>query len=344
MLPNTFSGKILLQHPVGHTILSSEVTTAITSKYTDAQIRFHKFGISKLINVGVLYGTLKQENRQALTSYLEAAISKQGNTCNIPVRVTWDSIYANGESPTSVEAIFIKCRIEDVVQATRVLSQLYGSTAADWDPLRPLMRFIPMATLKSSEPVTLQVTVRQKQFLHSTCIAILKNTQPLERQIKIPQSNKTVTLAALFQSLKDTQDAALFHTVVSNMNRPNQILLGSKVSHANHVKAIQKDAMAILKTSYLWLMASDVFEQSHENTVLIKQIKDLSITQGVQAEKMIDELFLDWDNYPSLSEDDAGSTSKVSTSRVHARGAWKLGAPSTDSKHTTQSLKPLRTS
>ena len=37
MLPNTFSGKILLQHPVGHTILSSEVTTAITSKYTDAQ-------------------------------------------------------------------------------------------------------------------------------------------------------------------------------------------------------------------------------------------------------------------------------------------------------------------
>ena len=49
---------------------------------------------------------------------------------------------------------FIKCRIEDVVQATRVLSQLYGSTAVDWDLLCPLMRFIPMATLKSSEPVT----------------------------------------------------------------------------------------------------------------------------------------------------------------------------------------------
>ena len=90
-------------------------------------------------------------------------------------------------------------------------------------------------------------------------MAILKNTQPLERQIKIPQSNKTVTLAALFQSLKGTQEALLFHTVVSNMDRTNQILLASKVSHANHVKAVQKDAMAFLKTSYPWLMASDVF-------------------------------------------------------------------------------------
>ena len=42
-------------------------------------------------------------------------------------------------------------------------------------------------------------------------------------------------------------------------------------------------------------------EQSDENTVLMKQIRDLSITQGVQAEKVIDELFLDWDNYASLS-------------------------------------------
>ena len=66
--------------------------------------------------------------------------------------------------------------------------------------------------------------------------------------------------------------------------------------------------------------------------MLMKQIRDLSITQVVQAGKIIEELFLDWNNYPSLSEDDAGSTSKVSTGRVHARGALKLGAPSTDSK------------
>ena len=166
-----------------------------------------------------------------------------------------------------------------------------------------------MAILKSSEPVTLQVIVRQKQSLHSTCTAIHKNTWPLESQIKISHSNKTVTLAVLSQSLKDTQDAPLFHTVVSNMNRPNQILLASKVSHASHVKPLQKDAMAILQTSYPLLMASDVYEQSDKNTVLMKQIKDLSITQGVQTEKNVEELFLDWDNYPSLSEDNAGSAS-----------------------------------
>ena len=35
---------------------------------------------------------------------------------------------------------------------------------------------------------------------------------------------------------------------------------------------------------------------------------------------------------PLYLEDDAGCTSKASTSRVYDRGAWKLGAPSTDTK------------
>ena len=154
ILPSTFSGKILVSHPVGYSILSSDVTTAVESNYPGAQISFDKFGISKLIKVGVLCGTLKHESRQALTSHLEAALSQQRNTCNIPLRVTWESIYINGENPSSVEAIFIKCRIEDVACATVVLSCLYGSIAAKQDPLHPLVRFIPMATLKSSEPVT----------------------------------------------------------------------------------------------------------------------------------------------------------------------------------------------
>ena len=33
MLPNTFPGKILVSHPVGYSILSSDVTTAVTSNY-----------------------------------------------------------------------------------------------------------------------------------------------------------------------------------------------------------------------------------------------------------------------------------------------------------------------
>ena len=76
--------------------------------------------------------------------------------------------------------------------------------------------------------------------------------------------------------------------------------------------------MTFLDTYYPWLMASDVFEQLESTTVLMKQIKDLNITQVAQAGKIIDELFLDWDEYPSLSEDEvAGPALKESTtSRV----------------------------
>ena len=183
MLPNTFSGKILVSHPVGYSILSSDVTTAVTSNYPGVKISFDKFRISELIKIGVLCGTLKHESRQELTAYLEAALSKQKNTGYVPIRVTWESIYVDGQNSTSVEAIFIKCRVEDNACATVALSCLYGSITADRDPLCPLVRFIAMAVLKSSEPVTLQVIARQQQFLKSTNSTTLKNTRLLENEI-----------------------------------------------------------------------------------------------------------------------------------------------------------------
>jgi hypothetical protein len=93
MLLNTFFGKILVSHPVGYSILSSDVTTAVTSNYPGVKISFDKFGISKLIKIGVLCGTLKHESQQALTAYLDAALSQQKNTGYVPIRVTWESIY-----------------------------------------------------------------------------------------------------------------------------------------------------------------------------------------------------------------------------------------------------------
>ena len=89
MLPITFSGKILVSHPVGYSIPSSDVTTAVTLNHPGVKISFDKFGISKLIKIGVLCGILKHESWQALTSYLEAALSQQKNTGYVPIRVTW---------------------------------------------------------------------------------------------------------------------------------------------------------------------------------------------------------------------------------------------------------------
>ena len=138
MLPNTFTGKFLESHPVGYSILSSDVTMAVTSNYPGVKISFEKFRISKVIKIVVLCGTLTHKSLQALTSYLEAALSQQKNTGYVPIRVTWESIYVNGQNSTSVEAIFIKCRVEDVAIATMALSCLYGSTTSDQDHSIPL--------------------------------------------------------------------------------------------------------------------------------------------------------------------------------------------------------------
>ena len=135
-----------------------------------------------------------------------------------------------------------------------------------------------MAKCKSSEPVTLQVIARQQQYLKSTNSTTLKNTRPLESEIKIPHSTKTITLAALLQSIKDEKGATLFHIVGYNMNRTDQILLASTFSNVDHIKAVQKDAMTLLLTYYPWLIASDVFEHPESTTLLMKQIKDLKIT------------------------------------------------------------------
>ena len=73
----------------------------------------------------------------------------------------------------------------------------------------------------------------------------------------------------------------------------------------------------------------------------MKQIKDLNSTQVAQSGKIIEELFLDWDEYPSLSEDEAAGPTLMesTTSRVCYSGAWEHGAPATHPKPQHKFLK-----
>ena len=180
MLPTSFSGKILVHHPVDHVVLSSKVLKDISSNYPTVQISLDKFGVSKIINVGVLCGTFPQESRNAMSKSLEAMVSKEGNQTLIPIAVKWDKIYSNGNQPKSTEAMFLKCKLEDAAWVTSALSCHYGSTVADRDSLRPLVRFISMATLKSSDTVTTQVISRQHKFLNSIHTVSIQNLKPVD--------------------------------------------------------------------------------------------------------------------------------------------------------------------
>ena len=86
----------------------------------------------------------------------------------------------------STEAMFIKCKIEDVGLVTTKLSYLYGSTVSDHDLHCPLARFVSMAALKSSEPLTVQIIAWQRQFLKSTHTANLNSCDLLRAYSMCP--------------------------------------------------------------------------------------------------------------------------------------------------------------
>ena len=107
MYPTYLSGKLLVGHPNGHTILTEEITTAINTSHPAVQISLDKCGLSKIVNLGVLCSTSQQEACQALTKLLEAALHRPGSF-PIPVKVTWESIYTRGKhQPASTKACIL---------------------------------------------------------------------------------------------------------------------------------------------------------------------------------------------------------------------------------------------
>ena len=162
-----------------------------------------------------------------MTNALEAALWDQhevGSTY-ILIAVRWDTIYSNGENPTSTEAVFIKCKIEGVSMISMKLSNLYGSTVADHDPCHPLARFVSMAALKSSDLVTVQIIAWQRQFLKSTHTANLKFLQPLESILHVPLSTTTMTIAVMFLGLRDSNEDCIIHTLVPHGTRKDHIIM-----------------------------------------------------------------------------------------------------------------------
>ena len=104
MLPTSFSGKMLIDHPVGTPILPQDIKVAITNHHPSVRIFLAKSGMSKTINAGILCGSFLQESLQALTNALDIALwdhQKAGSTY-IPIAVRWDTIYSIGEYPTSI--------------------------------------------------------------------------------------------------------------------------------------------------------------------------------------------------------------------------------------------------
>ena len=212
MLPASFSGKLLIGHPTQTDILPT-ISKALES-YPEVKIYHAKFGISKVINIGVLCGTFQQERRQALSHRLESLLCALAGGHHTPIAAVWDTVYGDGNPHTSTGAIFIKCKIEDTTSVCAGLLSLYGSVAETRDTLRPMVRFVSLATLKSTDLVTSQVIARQFRFLSSIHTCTLQNIGPLMTQIKIPNTSSHTTVAKLLTSIKDFNNSTPIHAVV----------------------------------------------------------------------------------------------------------------------------------
>ena len=106
-------------------------------------------------------------------------------------------------------------------------------------------------------------------------------------------------------------------------------MVSSLRSNSVHIHAVQQDALSFLQISYPWLNAEDIFQNVDETIIPLQQIKDLNITQTAQADTMIEERFLEWDEFPPLSEDDYSPSNPK-------RGAWKYDlSPPTSHAHCT---------
>ena len=289
MLPTSFSGKILIGHPVGSTILPEDIQVAITNHHPLVKIFQAKFGISKTINAGILCGSFQQESRQALTKALETALwdQQEAGSTYIPITIRWDTIYSNGEHSMSTEAIFIKCKIEDVGLVTTKLSNLYGSTVSDHNPHCPLARFVSMAALKSSEPVTVQIIAQQCQFLKSTQMANLKILQPLESILHVPLSTTTMTFADMFLGLRDSNNDCIIHILVPHGTRKYHTIMASTPSNASHIRSIQANTITFLQQAYPWIKRSDIFDQQDHRTPLTREHQELILTRQHMQGKLL---------------------------------------------------------
>ena len=177
--------------------------------------------------------------------------------------------------------------------------------------------------------MTTQVISRQHKFLNSIHTVSIQNLKPVDSLIQVPNSNQTTTIAKMILSITDNTNERVFHAAVPSGYRKDQIILASTSHHLPRIRSVKGNVLESLQQSFPWLQESDILTKPEEPTSLMKELNELNISQSVQAGQIIDALFLDWEDFPSLSNNEDSATGL--DSQHLSQGSWSNGPPQSKS-------------
>ena len=147
----------------------------------------------------------------------------------------------------------------------------------------------------------------------------------METQTNIPNTSAYTTIAKMVLSIDDINSSTTVHAVVPYGKQTHQIIVASTKPHLAYIKSMRSDDVSFLQKVYSCLQERHVIDNPEKETILlINKINTLNMTQKVQAGKTVEELLLDWDDFPSLAGDDL---ERVGGVKVGDNKAWAQHHP-----------------
>ena len=124
---DSFHVLLHLQTPQPLDIFGNNKLHKVLSKYPVLSVSQAPFGISPVVMVGVIYGTMAAENRVELAKHISNKMSIHTKNKELPLQLSWSKIHGSSEKSPLVYATTIRTKKEDYTEARDVLTKLFGS-------------------------------------------------------------------------------------------------------------------------------------------------------------------------------------------------------------------------
>jgi hypothetical protein len=336
----SFTGKVLLEHPAYYTSEFFRSTPEIKKFLKQdhigpyVSIKVDRFGNSKTVKAGFLFGTLLKESREDLAERIEDSIYSRSGM-EIPILISREKFFDSEDSQKQfVWTTVVRCREDDLTVVSEGLNTLYGKPSPESDQLRPMLRFMPVDLIMFSDKTRLRF-IQEKRALDENIIAItLRDVKDLETIIEPPPNvstdSQTFSILSILSNLIDQPSSKkLFHAVTPHGIEENTIILASTRTSTSTIRRCRYNLTSVIQETFPWVQDSDIFENPRPPRLIVGMDQEQN---RVEKENQLDSIFGCFkEDFPSLSDLDDESN-EPSEYRKHSsrKSAWSQGPPTFD--------------